>query len=525
MIIAGHPSILDVPNGALNGLSASATGATNLYMIANPDVWAMFQANNYGMTEDQFAQYHYDHYGINEKRLSPVELIAENARFSDPVFVNKISAYLDYFISDQHVSDLFHKYGHDQAVCYAQAASELDAFLVQNAMTHDDLSHFISDVSDSPTTALMNGFQNALNSSLLLLTPKLQAMLNLQAFLNISLFAPQSTYYEQWSLDAIRSQVYKYTENSAVTDADMQAFFGFTFAQLDARIASEYAKAQLTLPRSFVDYWTGYKIIYADPSKQHDPMPGELIPHTTVQQVDSGVAVSMAAMGIKSPFASTANAQQTLIDYQSTDYQPITTAQTAAQVEASSGYQALTDYTQTQTQTQTQGSEIVTTPTNAYLAANPDVWASYQANNYGMTQDQFATYHFAHYGVNEQRQPVTIANIAVEKAKTFFDTLFNRTVSDSFKSMTSTALFAEINAYMASNNITDAVLQEATGMTTSQIAQKISDIYTSISSTVKTTVTPVATESTVPGVTNASTLLTPTNLMIGGVALLVLLRK
>jgi hypothetical protein len=44
-----------------------------------------------------------------------------------------------------------------------------------------------------------------------------------------------------------------------------------------------------------------------------------------------------------------------------------------------------------------------------YFRQNPDVAASYAQNNYGMTPEQFAEYHFLNYGRNEQRStPSTI---------------------------------------------------------------------------------------------------------------------
>ena len=43
----------------------------------------------------------------------------------------------------------------------------------------------------------------------------------------------------------------------------------------------------------------------------------------------------------------------------------------------------------------------------AYFAANPDVAASFASNNYGMTADEFANFHFANYGASESRTPPT----------------------------------------------------------------------------------------------------------------------
>ena len=43
----------------------------------------------------------------------------------------------------------------------------------------------------------------------------------------------------------------------------------------------------------------------------------------------------------------------------------------------------------------------------AYFAANPDVAASFASNNYGMTADEFANYHFKTYGASESRTTPT----------------------------------------------------------------------------------------------------------------------
>ena len=52
---------------------AAPTSATeqNTYFAANPDVAAAYAQNSYGMTPDEFAQYHYQNYGQNESRTAP----------------------------------------------------------------------------------------------------------------------------------------------------------------------------------------------------------------------------------------------------------------------------------------------------------------------------------------------------------------------------------------------------------------------------------------------------------------------
>lgn len=45
--------------------------ATNAYFQANPDVAGAYAANSYGMSADDFANFHYNNYGKNEGRYSP----------------------------------------------------------------------------------------------------------------------------------------------------------------------------------------------------------------------------------------------------------------------------------------------------------------------------------------------------------------------------------------------------------------------------------------------------------------------
>ena len=69
--------------------------------------------------------------------------------------------------------------------------------------------------------------------------------------------------------------------------------------------------------------------------------------------------------------------------------------------------------TTTTTPTTTTGSTTTARTTLIpYFQQNPDVAASYAANNYGMTPEQFAAYHFANYGVGEQRVAPTTSPFA-----------------------------------------------------------------------------------------------------------------
>ena len=54
------------------------TSTSNSYFQANPDVAAAYAQNTYGMTPEQFAQAHYQNYGQNEGRASPLGQVASD---------------------------------------------------------------------------------------------------------------------------------------------------------------------------------------------------------------------------------------------------------------------------------------------------------------------------------------------------------------------------------------------------------------------------------------------------------------
>ena len=56
------------PSGGLSSIDSSTTN--NTYFNANPDVAAAYTGNTYGMTPQQFADFHYTTYGVNEGRAS-----------------------------------------------------------------------------------------------------------------------------------------------------------------------------------------------------------------------------------------------------------------------------------------------------------------------------------------------------------------------------------------------------------------------------------------------------------------------
>jgi hypothetical protein len=65
-------------NFAGGGIVALAAGGTApAYFAANPDVAAAFEANNYGMSPEQFAQTHYEKYGAGEQRAAPNPAVSD----------------------------------------------------------------------------------------------------------------------------------------------------------------------------------------------------------------------------------------------------------------------------------------------------------------------------------------------------------------------------------------------------------------------------------------------------------------
>ena len=53
--------------------------AVPAYFNQYPDVAASYAQNNYGLTQEQYAQAHYQNYGVNEQRISPAAAAAQTA--------------------------------------------------------------------------------------------------------------------------------------------------------------------------------------------------------------------------------------------------------------------------------------------------------------------------------------------------------------------------------------------------------------------------------------------------------------
>lgn len=59
------------PTGPFQYDNSKFKGISDTYFAANPDVAKAFEANNYGLTRDQFAQTHFDKFGRGEGREAP----------------------------------------------------------------------------------------------------------------------------------------------------------------------------------------------------------------------------------------------------------------------------------------------------------------------------------------------------------------------------------------------------------------------------------------------------------------------
>jgi hypothetical protein len=82
-----------VAENVAKGVESTATGLNyNPYFTANPDVAAEYMKNAQGLTPDQFAQTHYDKFGVNEQRTSPVIAQAASTMPAtyDQAYVNQL---------------------------------------------------------------------------------------------------------------------------------------------------------------------------------------------------------------------------------------------------------------------------------------------------------------------------------------------------------------------------------------------------------------------------------------------------
>jgi hypothetical protein len=74
-------SIANAPGVGSQGIGLNFSGqslapdviptAQPAYFQQNPDVAAAFQQNSYGLTPEQFAQTHFEKFGVNEQRAAP----------------------------------------------------------------------------------------------------------------------------------------------------------------------------------------------------------------------------------------------------------------------------------------------------------------------------------------------------------------------------------------------------------------------------------------------------------------------
>ena len=94
----------------------------------------------------------------------------------------------------------------------------------------------------------------------------------------------------------------------------------------------------------------------------------------------------------------------------------------------------------------------------AYFAANPDVAASFASNNYGMTADEFANYHFANYGAAESRTPPS----GVTNAQILDFLKANPGLSD-----------AQIVSSMKAYGISPSQMASAVGLSEGEVASRV----------------------------------------------------
>ena len=94
----------------------------------------------------------------------------------------------------------------------------------------------------------------------------------------------------------------------------------------------------------------------------------------------------------------------------------------------------------------------------AYFSANPDVAASYASNNYGMTADEFANYHFANYGAAESRTPPS----GVTNAQILDFLKANPGLSD-----------AQIVSSMKAYGISPSQMASAVGLSEGEVASRV----------------------------------------------------
>lgn len=405
------------------------------YFQQYPDVAASYAQNTYGLTPEAFAKFHYENYGVNEKRVSPevAEVAAAGAAGSGttvaPTLTPVAAAYFQQnpdvaqayqentygLTPDQFASTHYQLYGQEE-----QRVAPTESIITQPS-TPTTISNVIDTIgSNTPnttntattTTALPAYFaQNpdvaaAYKVNTFGLTPEQYAAEHYKLYGGTEQRANPAAVTAIASGNLSTLPQY-FRDNPDVAASYLTNTYGLTPEQFAAKHFELYGKKEQrvappvtpTTGTTITPAGTPIGTPIAPPTVQvgqfrelfpsfaeSKRLAGEMVSkrpsmQSIISMIQNPVSSGIPTYFMQNPDVAAAYAQN---NYGMTPEQF-----------AATHYQK---FGQTE-----QRSAPVTTALPAYLTQNPDVAVSYLTNSYGLTPEQFAATHYQKFGQAEQR--------------------------------------------------------------------------------------------------------------------------
>ena len=341
------------------------------YFNQYPDVAASYAQNSYGLTPEAFAKFHYENYGVNEKRISPevAEVAAGSGTTVAPTFTPVAAAYFQQnpdvaqayqentygLTPDQFASTHYQLYGQtEQRAAPTTISNVIDTIgsnTANTATTTTALPKYFTDNPDVAASYLVNNYG---------LTPEQFA----------------AKHFELYGQKEQRVAPVG-TTTGVRTGATTGAITGGTTTLAGTPIGTPIATPTVPVGQ-FRELFPSFA--------ESKRLAGQMVanrPSTQniISMIQNPVSSGIPTYFMQNPDVAAAYAQN---NYGMTPEQfAATHFQKFGQTE--------------------QRAAPVTTALPAYFTQNPDVAVSYLKNSYGLTPEQFAATHYQNFGQTEQR--------------------------------------------------------------------------------------------------------------------------
>jgi hypothetical protein len=351
------------------------------YFEQYPDVGASYDQNNYGLTPEAYANFHFENYGRAEKRISPsvaevaVAGAAGSGKKITPTYTPVAAAY---FAQNPDVAQAY------QVEDYNLTPDEFAAAHYSLYGTNEQRAEptVVEQITRGDLTALPKYFQ----------------------------------------------------DNTDVAASYKLNTYGMTPEQFAAAHYKEYGWKEKRVPPTGVEVITGTSVTTTKPTTVTPttvtpatkttigvtPLPNPMTGATPLPNPITGVTQAIPAGQFRELFPSFAESKRLASEM----------------VANRPTMQNIISMIQNQTGTPTTPitTPVVTGADNPYFIQNPDVFKSYGVNTFGLNPVDFATAHYNQYGVNENRaDPAIVAAIKsgnFSSLPTYFQQ--NKDVRDSY---------------------------------------------------------------------------------------------